>query len=104
MVGCQRSVTRARIRRPPAPSHDSLGAAEHILLSDHLYAEQRLDGAAQQPVVPATAGSATAAAVPAKVTVADWLDGSVHILAKTRELPYSEITEQVLEQERRKAG
>ena len=42
--------------------------------------------------------------LPAKVTVADWLDGSVHILAKTKELTYTEITDQVLEQARRKAG
>lgn len=42
--------------------------------------------------------------VPAKVTVAEWLDGSVHILAKKKELPYTEITAQLLEQERRKAG
>jgi len=40
----------------------------------------------------------------AKVTVADWLDGSVHILAKTKELPYTEITDQVLGQARRQAG
>ena len=42
--------------------------------------------------------------LPAKVTVADWLDGSVHILAKRSELPYSEITDQILKQARRKAG
>ncbi len=42
--------------------------------------------------------------LPAKVTVADWLDGSVHILAKSKELPYTEITDQVLDQARRKAG
>jgi hypothetical protein len=42
--------------------------------------------------------------LPAKVIVADWLDGSVHILAKSKELAYTEITDQVLEQARRKAG
>jgi transposase len=42
--------------------------------------------------------------LPAKVTVADWLDGSVHILAKAKELPFTEITDQVLDQARSKAG
>ncbi len=42
--------------------------------------------------------------VPAKVIVADWLDGSVHLLAKTKELAYTEITDQVLERAKRKAG
>jgi molybdenum-dependent DNA-binding transcriptional regulator ModE len=42
--------------------------------------------------------------LPAKVTVAEWLDGSVHILAKTKDLPYMQITNQVLDQAKKKAG
>jgi hypothetical protein len=38
------------------------------------------------------------------VTVAAGLDGSMHVLAKTRELPCTEIADQVFEQARRKAG
>ena len=40
----------------------------------------------------------------ARATVADWIDCSVRILAKTKELPCTEITAQVLDQARRKAG
>ena len=32
-----------------------------------------------------------------KVTVAEWLDGSIHILYENREIPYEEITNKVLE-------
>jgi hypothetical protein len=39
-----------------------------------------------------------------KVAVAEWLDGPVHVLAKSQELAYAEITDQVLERDRRKAG
>jgi transposase-like protein len=35
-----------------------------------------------------------------KVRVAEWLDGSIHILLKNRELNYEEINPQVLRQER----
>jgi hypothetical protein len=35
-----------------------------------------------------------------KVTVAEWLDGSIHILYQKRELDYEEISPQVLRQER----
>jgi transposase len=35
-----------------------------------------------------------------KVIVAEWLDGSIHILYKKKELPYDEITHQVLQQGR----
>lgn len=39
-----------------------------------------------------------------KVTVAEWLDGSIHLLFEKRQLPFAEITDQVLAQARRKAS
>ena len=36
-----------------------------------------------------------------KVTVAEWLDGSIHILCGKKEIPYEEITQQVLQRARK---
>jgi hypothetical protein len=36
-----------------------------------------------------------------KVTVAEWLDGSIHILYEKKEIAYEEITQQVLQRVRK---